>query len=403
MTRSALLFPAVAFALAACTPAQDGKPADLLRCVEAFPGQAKFDRPIYLDWSAKDPAHYWVVEQTGKLWRIPRDGAKADRQLVLDLSSTAFHPGNGGHNEEGFLGFAFDPHWGDGNHHVFAYWSHRTGGNARNPTRESVISRFETKADGEAIVADKDSELVVIRIEEPWGNHNGGTIVFGPDGMLYVALGDGGAANDPNGNGQNLGTLLGSILRIDVREATKEKPYAIPQDNPFVGKEGARGEIWAYGLRNPWRISFDDATGELWCGDVGQNLFEEVDHIVKGGNYGWNLMEATHTFPPGAELSEEKRKGLILPITEYPRADGISVTGGYVYRGKESPELVGRFVYGDYALRNLWAVKAGDAKTPADVKKLGVAPAPLASFGRLPDGELVALCHDGRIYRLAAQ
>ena len=389
---------ALSVSLASCLPSQEQ--ADEVRFVDAFPGQAKFDRPIYVDSTPADPEHLWIVQQTGKLLRIPRDGESGERQVVLDLSSTCFHPSNGGHNEEGFLGFAFALGYSS-NHHIFTYWSRKTGGSGRSTTRESVIARYTTVKDGDSITADPESKLEILQIEQPWGNHNGGTIVFGPDGMLYVALGDGGAANDPHGNGQDLATLLASILRIDVRGASEAEPYTVPADNPFVLTEGARGEIWAYGLRNPWRIAFDRVTGELWCGDVGQNLHEEVDRIEKGGNYGWSLMEATHPFPPGEERSGELVAGMIAPVAEYPRSAGISVTGGHVYRGKRLPELVGRYVYGDFAMRTVWAVREVRDGGANDVLELGRAPAPLASFGELPGGELVALCFDGHIYALA--
>ncbi|MGE0145075.1 MAG: sorbosone dehydrogenase family protein [Planctomycetota bacterium] len=395
MSRTLTFFTAVL--VAACGNAQE---TDLVRFTDAFPGQERFDRPIFLATSPGDTGHYWIVEQTGRLWRLPIEAKDAERKLVLDLSATCFHPGNGGHNEEGFLGFAFDPAYGDGNRHIFTYWSRKTGGSGRRTQRESVIARYTTSEKDDAVVADPASELVILRVEQPYGNHNGGTIEFGPDGMLYVALGDGGAANDPHGHGQNLGTLLGSVLRIDVRDATAEKPYVIPSDNPFVETEGARGEIWAYGLRNPWRISFDAATGELWCGDVGQNLFEEVDRLVRGGNYGWNVMEATHPFPPGKEVSDEQRAKFVDPVAEYPRQDGISVTGGYVYRGKALPDLVGRFVYADFALSTVWAVREDRAKGEHEVTRLGRAPAPPASFAQLPDGELLVLCFNGHIYRV---
>lgn len=388
-----------AFALSIATCGATAQ--DLVRFVDALPAQEKFDRPIFLTHHPKDDGWYWVLEQTGKLLRVPRDGKQAERRVVLDLSDVAFHPGNGGHNEEGLLGFCFDPDFGEAKSFVYAYWSRKVSGAGASLKRESVISRFATRRDGDTIEADRESELVVMCVAQPWGNHNGGTILFGPDGMLYVALGDGGAANDLGGNGQNLGSLLAKILRIDVRGATTEKPYAVPPDNPFAKKDGARGETWCWGLRNPWRISFDRETGELWCGDVGQNLWEEVDRLVKGGNYGWPLMEGTHPFPPNAERDQEETAKLIPPVAEYPRSDGISITGGYVYRGTALPKLVGRFVYGDFALCNVWAVKEDRDGGKHDVLRIGKAPTSLASFGELPDGELVACCFDGRIYKLS--
>jgi quinoprotein glucose dehydrogenase len=265
--------------------------------------------------------------------------------------------------------------------------------------RESVLSRFTVTGDADPVV-DRASEVIVMRIDQPWGNHNGGTIVFGPDAMLYVALGDGGARADRGGNGQNLGTLLGSVLRIDVRHASEEEPYLVPDDNPFVGAEGARGEIWAYGLRNPWRISFDRANGDLWCGDVGQDVWEEVDRLVRGGNYGWPLEEGLHVFPPDRADTSDDPENLIPPVAEYRHTAGISVTGGYVYRGESMPWLVGRYVYGDFAFRTVWAVREDRDGGEHDVIRIGTAPSALASFAETPDGEHLALCFDGRIYRM---
>ncbi len=278
------------------------------RLLPAFPGQARFERPLLLEHTKADPGHYYVVCQDGKIFRIPSDASSKSRSVFFDGTGKILGPSNGGHNEEGLLGFAFDPEYAK-NSFVYVYYSKRVDRNGR----KSVIARYKVdrasgaERDGEggdtqkraeasrkAPVCKPDSELVLLEIPQPWGNHNGGTIVFGHDGMLYVALGDGGAGGDPKGNGQKLSTLLASVLRIDVRGASKEAPYAVPKDNPFVGKKGARPEIWAYGLRNPWRISFDRKTGELWCGDVGQNRWEEVDRIVRGGNYGWRLLGGAH-------------------------------------------------------------------------------------------------------------
>ena len=286
--------------------AQDPKaPPERYALVDAFPAQAKFDRPIYIDHHHGDAGVYYVVEQYGRVYRIPRDGDEATREVFLDWRSQTLSPRSGGHNEEGLLGFAFDPLF-DQNGFVYIYYSRRTGLKTIRrrgkeftiPTRESVVSRFATTMHGAERIAVVTSELEVLRVSQPYGNHNGGTIVFGPDLMLYIVLGDGGAANDPLQAGQDLSNLLGSILRVDVRGATSAQPYQVPADNPFVGRGGARGEIWAYGVRNPWRMSFDRETGDLWCADVGQNLWEEVDRVIKGGNYGWNKREGRHPFPP---------------------------------------------------------------------------------------------------------
>ena len=389
-------------------PTQDGAKSAVFtyEVVDAFPAQAKFDRPVLFDHDAADPDVYYVGEQCGKVFRIPRDGEKGDRHLFLDWTAKTFSPKSGGHNEEGLLGFAFDPKFAE-NGRVFIYYSRKTGERTFRrrgkehtiATRESVISRLSSKKDESGRrVADPDSEHVVMRVPQPWGNHNGGTIVFGPDGMLYIVLGDGGAANDPRGNAQNLGTLLGSVLRIDVRNSRVKKPYAIPADNPFVDKLGARGEIFCYGLRNLWRISFDRENGDLWGADVGQDIWEEVDRLVKGGNYGWNKMEGTHPFPPSAEPVTE---GMIAPVAQYHHREGISITGGYVYRGKTMPELRGQYIYADYQTGRLWAVaedrEHGKHKVTQLVRRAGA----VASFGEGPDGEIFILRYDGhRISRL---
>ena len=357
-----------------------------LRLVNAFPAQAAFDRPVYLDWHASDPAHYYLVEQPGRVLRIPRDGAKTERAVFLDWRKQTYTQ----HNEEGLLGFAFDPAYAE-NGWFYVYYSHGLPGDKR----ESVISRFSAKDHA----ADPASELVLLRIAQPWGNHNGGTIVFGPDRMLYIGMGDGGAAGDPLQSGQDKKSLLGKILRIDVQGASADLPYRIPKDNPFAKDPAWAPEVWALGIRNPWRITFDRKTGDLWCGDVGQDRFEEVDKIVKGGNYGWNFYEAAHTFPPGS--MRDPNIGHIPPIAEYPRSEGQSVTGGYVYRGEKIAALQGAFVYGDYVSGKLWCVREKEgAQTQTGTLLLQTGKA-IASFAEEPDGELLLLCFDGKVYRLS--
>ncbi|MEC7583333.1 MAG: PQQ-dependent sugar dehydrogenase [Planctomycetota bacterium] len=372
--------------------------------VETLSTDGVFARPLLVEYHETDPEHCLVAEQFGKVWRMRRDG-EGGRELWLDMSRKAFHPRNGGFDEEGLLGMAFDPEFAK-NGHVFLYYSEkadapqeegRRRGRRRQVGRQSVVSRM--KVDLETWEVDPDSELRILEVAQPWPNHNGGTILFGPDKMLYIALGDGGARADRGKHGQNLGTLLASIVRIDVRDATEDQPYRIPADNPFVDTEGARGEIWAYGLRNPWRIAFDRKTGDLWCGDVGQDAYEEIDRLVAGGNYGWPVREGFHAFPKGRDGSEDPE--FIEPVAEYPRGDGISVTGGHVYRGSEIPELDGWYIYGDYVTMRMWAVKEdrSDAKQH-EVQRIGRAPGQIGSFAETPDGELLALCFNGRIYRL---
>ena len=362
---------------------------------EAFPGHV-FDRPLYVAFTATDAGNAYVVTQPGTVFVVPRAGGK-DRRVFLDLSQRVFLD----HFEEGLLGFQFDPAYAD-NGFVYVYWTEKiepreeamANGKKQKSNRQSVISRFATTVTDGGRVVDPASELRLLEIFQPFGNHNGGTIEFGPDGMLYIALGDGGAANDPFGAGQSKQTLLGKVLRIDVKGASKEKPYTVPADNPFVKEDGARGEIWCYGLRNPWRITFDRENGDLWCGDVGQNKIEEVDRLVKGGNYGWNPMEANEVFTlrKGRDVPE----GLTAPIASYQHSEGVSVTGGYVYRGKRLAALQGWFVYGDYQTLKMWACKEDRTGGKHQVVTLARAPMMVSSFAQEPDGELLLTGFDGK-------
>lgn len=317
-----------------------------------------------------------IATQTGQLWRVPLSGS-GPPSLFGDVSDRLIpDPGS----EEGLLGLAFSPSF-ERDGLLYLYYS-------AGPPRRSVLSRFRVASD----VIDPASEQVILEVPQPFANHNGGQIAFGPDGYLYVALGDGGSGGDPLGNGQNLGELLGSILRIDVSASSG---YRVPPDNPFVGVEGARPEIYAYGLRNPWRFSFDRVTGALWAADVGQNRWEEVDRIVAGGNYGWNIMEGPECF----RAPDCDRTGLALPRAWYGREAGAcAVIGGYVYRGRAMPELDGWFVYGDFCNGRIWAVNtADDSSPPVLLAETGHA---ISSFGQLPDGELVVLTFDRAVYLL---
>jgi len=285
------------------------------------------------------------------------------------------------------LGLAFDPDYRD-NGHFYLYYS------AAGP-RRSVLSRF-SNSPNDPNVADPDSELVIMEISQPYGNHNGGQIAFGPDGHLYVGLGDGGKGGDPLGNGQDIGSFLGAILRIDVRYGCGNKNYCIPPDNPFIGIAGARGEVWAYGLRNPWRFSFDKGTGILWVGDVGQNRWEEIDIVEKGLNYGWNVMEGAHCFSPSVGCNTV---GLALPMVEYGHADGCSVTGGYVYRGSNTPSLLGAYVYGDFCSGRIWGLRY-DGVSITEHRLLVNSDLSITSFGRDLSGNLYVLSRDDGIYKL---
>jgi glucose/arabinose dehydrogenase len=339
----------------------DARPLPL-RAVPAFPklkwtgwegfaadGKVRELRPVFLTHAGDGSQRNFVTLQQGIIHVFSNDPEVQKTKIFLDIQKKVFYADK--ENEQGLLGLAFHPHYKE-NGEFFVFYT------LRQPKLTNILARFRvSKADPDR--ADPDSEEELLRIPRPFWNHDGGTICFGPDGYLYVALGDGGSANDPNKNGQNLNTLLAKILRIDVDRRADGKKYGIPRDNPFVGKPGAAPEIWAYGLRNPWRMAFDRQTGRLWAADVGQNLYEEIDIIVKGGNYGWSLREGLHPF--GVKGSGP-RKDLIEPIWEYHHDIGKSMTGGVVYRGKRLPELVGSYLYGDYITGRIWALRYDDAK-----------------------------------------
>ncbi len=323
----------------------------------------------------------FITEQTGIIRAFAAAQPQQGSAVFLDIMDRV----NRGGNEEGLLGIAFAPDYRK-NGYFYVYYS------AANP-RRSVLSRFSLDA-GSPMKANPQSELVIMEISQPFSNHNGGQLAFGPDGYLYIGLGDGGGAGDPNRNGQNLNTLLGKILRIDVSQPSGS--YKIPSDNPFKDTPGARPEIWAYGLRNPWRFSFDMGNGLLWCGDVGQNAWEEIDIITRGANYGWNIMEGSYCYSPAAGCD---RSGLALPVVEYDHSQGCSVTGGYVYRGDKTPSLQGYYVYGDYCSGNIWALGYQDGSETRNVL-LARSGLSITSFGQDLAGNLYILSREGGIYTL---
>ncbi len=348
-------------------------------------GSEAFALPLKLVQHPTDADRWYVVEQRGKVFTLLASSPVGSRALVVDVEDD-FDLATGG--EEGLLGMAFDPSFAT-NGIVYLSYTEQLATSV-----DSVVARFES-ADGGLTFVPSAADPAVLRFDSEQSNHNGGDLAFGPDGALYVATGDGGGAGDPDPeDGQNLATLLGKILRIDVSGAALG--YAIPPDNPFAGS-GARGEIWAYGLRNPWRMSFDLATGELWLGDVGQSSREEIDRIVKGGNYGWDCMEGDLVFDPDPNCSPP----YVAPELVHPRSEAQSITGGYVYRGSAIPSLAGVYVYGDFVTGRVFAYHV--LASPPRLEELAP-PAGLgiSSFGQGRDGELYVVDLSGApsIYQL---
>lgn len=368
--------------LAQADPPTHELPIPAIRLERAWPA-VRTNRPIQIIARPDRDDVLYVIEQRGRVRTVNgEDTSSSESELVLDITDRV----NARSNEEGLLSVAFHPDF-EKNNEVYFYYSAKT-------PRRSVLSRM--KMDDERKTFDPDSEEVLLEIPQPYWNHNGGMILFGPDGMLYLAIGDGGAANDPHNNGQNTQTLLASIIRIDVSKdaGNAERPYGIPSDNPFVDDASARSELWAIGLRNVWRMCFDPKTETILVGDVGQNKFEEISEVERGGNYGWNIREGAHPFRRARD-GDPASNTLKDPIAEYPRKQGISVTGGYVYRGKEFPTLTGTYLYADYAYGNVWGIRRTENgwTTPKVVlKKRGSL---MSSFGEANDGELFMTTFEG--------
>ena len=348
----------------------------------AFP-KLTFPRMVHLTYSTPEDNRLFLVLQQGQVLVFENDRDVESAKPFLDIQERVSVSGN----EEGLLGLAFDPYY-ESNGYFYVYYS------AASP-RRSVVSRFKLSAE-DPDRADPSSEMTVMEVSQPYSNHNGGQVLFGPDGFLYIGLGDGGAGGDPRGNGQDPSTLLGAILRIDVSTLDSRGGYAIPPDNPFAGQTGgARQEVWAYGLRNPWRFTFDRETGVLWAGDVGQNRFEEIDIIEPGHNYGWNVMEGFECY--GASSCDDL--GLTPPVMVYGRDGGCSVTGGYVYRGTRVTPLQGAYVYGDFCSGKIWALKHDGARV-TEHRLIAESGLQIAAFGEGPAGQLYILSFEGKIWRL---
>lgn len=364
-----------------------------------------FEQPLFVTEMPDSSGRLVVLEKTGRA-RLVQDG-KVAADPWLDLSERVSTD-----SEQGLLGLAFSPGFGTNGRFYINY----TDGDG-----STVVSRMT--APGNRSAADPDSEQELLRIEQPYANHNGGCIVIGPDGMLWIGMGDGGSGGDPQGNGQNPNALLGKMLRIDVGEsgaAAAGEPYGIPADNPFADpptEEAGFPEVWAIGLRNPWRFSFDRTTGDLWIGDVGQSAWEEIDFVAapvgapgkertataSSGtplNFGWNKFEGSHTFPGGDPAG--KVAGITMPVIEYGRGAGQSVTGGFVYRGSAYPALAGVYLYGDFSSGRIWGARR-NVHGALETAKLLDTDKQVVSFGEMTNGELLVVDFSGEILRLTAQ
>jgi glucose/arabinose dehydrogenase len=344
----------------------------------AFPNLT-FTSPVDLQNAGDGTNRLFVVEQAGRIKVFPNNSSATTSKTFLDITDRVTSGG-----ETGLLGLAFHPNYETNGYFYVNY-------TAPSPLR-TVISRFQVTSNPDS--ADKNSELILLTFNQPYSNHNGGCVAFGPDGYLYIATGDGGSGGDPQNNAQNITNLLGKILRIDVDNPQAPLNYGIPPTNPFADSTNTsvRKEIYAYGLRNPWRMSFDPVNGWLWAADVGQNQWEEIDVITNGGNYGWRCYEGNHTYnTSGCNGS------YIFPVWEYSHSDGISVTGGYVYRGQNVSELYGKYIYGDYGSRKVWSLLYDGVNPPTNTL-ITTAAGPITSFGVDENNELHLVSSNGRIY-----
>ncbi|MBK96469.1 MAG: glucose sorbosone dehydrogenase [Planctomycetaceae bacterium] len=359
--------------------------ADLGVSIEsAFPN-LRIARPIVITHAGDGSNRIFVASQLGSIHVFEKNSEVEEAAVFFDHEEQVTYKDK--ENEEGLLGFAMHPNYKE-NGEFFLFYT------TSDAEHTSVVSRFRVSKD-DPNKADPTYEEELIRIPQPFWNHNGGTLAFGPDGYLYIALGDGGKGGDPLKNGQNLSTLNGSILRLDVDSKDDGKNYAIPASNPFVKSKGAKAEIYAYGFRNVWRLSFDRVTGTFYAADVGQKLWEEINIVKRGGNYGWNLREGNHPYvTENGEKGSGPRPDLIDPIFEYDHETGKSITGGVVYRGSAAPQLNGMYVYADYVSGRIWALehdyKSGKVIANHEIPNKSAAgeKIPLITFGEDQDGEV---------------
>ncbi len=379
------------FQAAAEAQANDLEAVKLVRAFENL----ELPLPVSVVVPPDGSGRQFLILQGGKIVILPENDASAKPEVFLDISDRqliekAF--------EEGLLGLAFHPRFAE-NGKFYIYYT------MQDP-KQSVVSEMRVSG-ADSNRADPDSERVLLEVAQPFWNHNSGNLLFGPDGYLYICFGDGGKRDDPLNLAQNLFVLNGKVLRIDVDTRAGHREYGIPDDNPFVGMEGTRPEIFAYGFRNPWGVHFDTENDLFWCADVGQDLWEEIDLVVKGGNYGWSYREGARKFaqknlsaPPDAEFIE--------PIHEYSHADGLSITGGFVYRGSRVPRLTGYYIYGDFISGRIWALRY-DPAAEAVVENHLIFERPegedkkaykFTAFCEDPEGEILVLTHAGKVYRV---
>ena len=363
-----------------------------------------FDKPIYVATPPNDATILYVVEQRGIVKKVQNN--IVDSEYFLDIRKLVHNPAWPG-DERGLLGLAFHPNY-DVKKYIFVHYNDKEG--------DTVISRFLVNRDN----VDLESEKIILKINQPYSNHNGGTIDFGPDDYLYIGMGDGGSSGDPQDRAQDLSNFFGSILRIDIET---QDEYLIPESNPYFYQENIKKEIWAYGLRNPWRFSFDKLTGDMYIGDVGQNNWEEINwisyNINEAANFGWNIMEGLHCYNEDKCIDDN---AFIEPIFEYPNdakyaktlfgikqsdVHGCSVTGGYIYRGAKIPSIYGRYFFGDYCTGKIWSFINNDGvvsdfqdHTKYILEKIGKKEFYLSSFGQDASGEIYLIDYNGSVYKI---
>jgi glucose/arabinose dehydrogenase len=407
MTRSPRFRWAAALALAAALVGWPFRPAGSTAAISALPAAnadtvvaaapssahiklslaiSGLSKPVFATTAPDGRGRVFIVEQTGRI-RILKNGHLLATPF-LDLSSSVTKGG-----EQGLLGLAFHPNF-KSNRKLYVNFTDLAG--------DTVIREYRASATNPNVVS-TSSKRLIMHIDQPYANHNGGGIGFGPDGYLYIGMGDGGGAGDPGNRARSLASLLGKMLRIDVNGTSGSRNYRIPASNPFVGRSGL-DQIWQYGLRNPWRWSFDRATGALWIGDVGQDNWEEIDRAPntasgagRGVNWGWDILEGRHCYPSGSSCSTS---GRTMPLAEYSHSgERCAVTGGYVYRGSRIPALVGGYVFADYCSGEIWVVaaNAGAPATPTLLLNTGLL---ISSFGESVTHELLVADLHGRLYRI---